>query len=406
MTTSGTWRNWGRNQFCQPHTIAKPNSPEEVAAEVAAAVRAGRNVRAAGSGHSIMPIVSTDGLLIDLSGLTGVTSIDRDTGRALIRAGTPLSQLGAPLWEAGLSLSNQGDIDVQTISGATITGTKGSGVELTNLAAAITKIQLVNGEGELVVVSGGDELAAAQVSLGLLGVLTQLEIQLRPRYFLRERNAAFHLHDLLDRWDELKAGYRHFSFWWMPNERAHALYGFDPVPADHGWVKLLEEVEIDDSYDVRHLPEGRIGRSYLVYPDTSTDPTFHELEYMVDAARDKEAFLALRDLMLTRYPDVDSPIQIRWQKRDSAWLSAQYERDSVSVSVSGVIGTNYLPFFGEVEALMKSLGARPHWGKWNAYTREDMAAAYPRWADFQQLRKRFDPQDAFTNTYFRGLLQP
>lgn len=79
-----------------------------------------------------------------------------------------------------------------------------------------------------------------------------------------------------------------------------------------------------------------------------------------------------------------------------------HERDSASVSVSGVIGTNYLPFFVEVEALMKSLGARPHWGKWNSYTAEDMAAAYPRWADFQQLRKRFDPQDAFTNTYFRG----
>ncbi|KAA9164013.1 FAD-binding protein [Amycolatopsis acidicola] len=406
MTAAATWRNWGLNQSCQPHEIVTPSTPDEVAAVVAAALREGRTVRAAGSGHSIMPIVPTDGMLVDPTRLTGVTSVDRDTGRATILAGTRLSALGAPLWEAGLSLANQGDIDLQTITGATSTGTKGSGAGLTNLSATITRTQLVDGQGELVEIAAGDDAhPAAQVSLGLLGVITQVEVQLLPRYFLRERNTAMHFRDLLEKWDELKASHRHFSFWWMPNDRAHALYGFEPVPADYGWVKLLDEVEIEDSYDVRHLKEGRVGRAYLVYPDTATDPTFHEMEYMVDAARDREAFLALRELMLSHYPEVDSPIQIRWQKQDSAWLSAQYGRDTASVSVSGVIGTDYVPFFTAVDSLMKSLGARPHWGKWNAYRAEDVAAAYPRWDDFRRVRARFDPRGAFTNEYFRELLE-
>jgi betaine-aldehyde dehydrogenase len=403
--TAPSWRNWGLNQSCEPARIASPATPDEVAHEVRTALAAGWTVRAAGAGHSIMPIVPTDGLLIDPSRLNGITSVDPAGRKATILAGTPLRDLGPQLWEAGLGLANQGDIDIQTITGATSTGTKGSGVNLTNLAARITMTELVDASGELRRIDSGDELSAAQVSLGLLGVITQLEVQLQPRYFLREQYRVMAYEDLLEQWDELKLAHRHFSFWWMPNERAHALYGFDPVPTDHALVKLLDEVDIDDSCELRRTPEGRIGRSYLVYPDTTTDPTFHELEYMLPATRDKEGFSALRELMLAKHPDVDSPVQIRWQKQDEAWLSPQHRRETVSVSVSGVIGTDYTPFFREVQALLLPMEARPHWGKWNAFTTEDIAPVYPRFDDFRRLRAQFDPEGRFANGYLRQLFK-
>ncbi|MEU9454877.1 D-arabinono-1,4-lactone oxidase [Streptomyces sp. NPDC048277] len=404
-TPTPSWRNWGLNQSCEPARIADPATPDEVAHEVRQALAAGRTVRAAGSGHSIMPIVPTDGLLIDPSRLKGITSIDTDGQKATMLAGTPLRELGPKLWEAGLSMANQGDIDIQTITGATSTGTKGSGVNQTNLAARISMTELVDASGELRRIDSGDELAAAQVSLGLLGIITQVEVRMEPRYFLREQYRIMAYEDILDRWDDLKAAHRHFSFWWMPNERAHALYGFDPVPTDHALVKLLDKVDIDDSYELRHTPEGRIGRSYLVYPDTTTDPTFHELEYMLPATRDRDGFSALRDLMLTKHPDVDSPVQIRWQKQDDAWLSPQHRRETVSVSVSGLIGTDYTPFFNEVQALLQPMEARPHWGKWNSFTAEDIAHVYPRYEDFRRLRAEFDPEGRFANDYLRRLFE-
>lgn len=394
------WRNWGLNQSCEPYEIVSPATAEQATEAVSAAVRAGRHVRAAGAGHSITPLVPTNGLLVEPSAFTGITDIDAASGRVTMLAGTRLRDLGPALWDAGLGLANQGDIDIQTITGATSTGTKGSGVTLTNLAAMITGTELVDGTGDLVTIDGGDELAAAKVSLGLLGVIVQLQVQMVPRYFLPETATIMHYRDLIDGWAELKQRYRHFSFWWMPNAKAHALYGFEPVPTDHAMVKFLEEVPIDESFDVRRTPEGRIGRSYLVYPDTATDPTFHEMEYMLPAERDEEAFLAMRELMF-RHPEVDSPVQIRWQKQDDAWLSPQHGRETVSVSVSGVIGTDYEPFFREVNALMQPMSARPHWGKWNCYEQTDFAAVYPRWEQFRSLRERFDPESLFSNDYLR-----
>ncbi|WP_394525478.1 D-arabinono-1,4-lactone oxidase [Paenarthrobacter nicotinovorans] len=395
------WQNWGLNQSCEPNKIITPSTAEEAATQVAEALKAGRSVRAAGSGHSVMPIVPTDGVLLDPSRLSGITDIDSSTGRVTMLSGTQLRDLGAPLWEAGLGLGNQGDIDIQTIVGATATGTKGSGVDQTNLSAKITRTDLVTGTGEHVSLDSGDELAASKVALGLLGIITQVQVQMVPRYFLRETNRIMHYQELIEGWEELKKKYRHFSFWWMPNERAHSLYGFEPVPSDHAYVKLLEEVEIDDSFDVRHTPEGRIGRSYLVYPDTTTDPEFHELEYMLPADRDEEGFLAMRDLMMNHHQDIDSPVQIRWQKQDDAWLSPQYGRETVSVSVSGVIGTDYEPFLREVNGLLQPMDARPHWGKINYYGQEDFAAVYPKWDDFRRLREKFDPEGLLANDYLK-----
>jgi hypothetical protein len=53
--------------------------------------------------------------------------------------------------------------------------------------------------------------------------------------------------DMIARWEQLSAEYRHFSFWWMPTARSAALYDMGDVPADHCFVKLLREVPADGS---------------------------------------------------------------------------------------------------------------------------------------------------------------
>ena len=93
----------------------------------------GSGISTAGAGHSFTPIVETDGVLLDISQLTGITDID--TADLLVTAGpaTTIADFGLPLWDSGLSLSNQGDIDTQTIAGAIATATHGSGRRLPQL---------------------------------------------------------------------------------------------------------------------------------------------------------------------------------------------------------------------------------------------------------------------------------
>src|SRR5690606_25335852 len=115
------------------------------------------NVRVAGTGHSFTPIVPTGGLMLDLTQLSGVTTTDPQRLRATALSGTTVGKLGEPLWNAGLSLSNQGDIDKQVIAGALSTATHGSGIELPNMSAAMRRVRLVNGHGEVVEIGRSEE---------------------------------------------------------------------------------------------------------------------------------------------------------------------------------------------------------------------------------------------------------
>ncbi len=64
------------------------------------------------------------------------------------------------------------------------------------------------------------------------------------------------------------------------------------------------------------------------------------------------------------------------------------------------------PFLRDVEAIMRELDGRPHWGKRHFRTAADLAPAYPGWDAFQAVRDRFDPDRRFTNDHLRQVLGP
>jgi len=75
--TNGAWTNWVGNQSFVPKATISVDSEADVQREVLAAVEAGHGVSTAGAGHSFTPIVETDGVLLDLGRLTGITNIDK-----------------------------------------------------------------------------------------------------------------------------------------------------------------------------------------------------------------------------------------------------------------------------------------------------------------------------------------
>lgn len=399
---ASTWTNWGRNQSFRPMDIRRPATEDEAIDLISSSIRRGIPVRVQGSGHSFTPVVETGGLLVDLSALSGVISVNGATNRAEVWAGSTIASLGEPLWSAGLSLANQGDVDVQSIAGATATGTKGSGRHYGNMSSAITNIRLINGLGDVVDLDEQDfdRLHAAQVSLGLLGPILRIGLQLVPAYGLKEENIILPMSEVLRQWDTLLAEYRHFSFWWMPTDRSADMYKLGDVPAGHCFVKLLREVPVDGLASTMGEINRRTGRAYCIYPDGTTDAEFHELEYMVGENDAREAVLMMQDLMLKQFPHEISPLQVRWQKADQAYLSGQYGRNSTSLSVSGEIGKNYLPFLEAVDHSLRRYGARPHWGKLHFLDRDRASTIYPQFDRFNSIRREMDPDDLFLNPHF------
>ncbi|HKV67108.1 MAG TPA: FAD-binding protein [Gaiellales bacterium] len=150
---SPTFVNWAGNQRCTPARRFRPPSEADVQAAVREAIAAGQGVRVVATGHSFSPVHLTGGTLIDVAGLAGITLVDAAARRVRALPGTAVAAFGEPLWEQGLALANQGDIDTQGIAGAIGTATHGSGAGLQSFSASMRACRLVDGRGEVVVVA-------------------------------------------------------------------------------------------------------------------------------------------------------------------------------------------------------------------------------------------------------------
>ena len=403
-----TWTNWVGNQTCHPAAVLRPRDEGEVVAAVRDAIAAGRNMRVAATGHSCTPVCLTDGVLLQLADLAGVLEVDADPEhrRATALAGTTVGAFGEPLWEAGLALANQGDIDTQQIGGALGTGTHGSGIRLGSFSSTLCWARIVTGTGEVIEVSEStpELLHAAQVAVGMLGVMTEVEVAVALAYRIRERILHLPYAEVAERWDELVQAHRHFSFFWIPVDGSGALYGLETpegVPdGDTCYVKIYDEAAADEPDDA--TPFARVDRSYRIYPAVF-EPNFHELEYFVPIGDGPTAVAAMRKLMLASQPDARFPMEVRMVAADDAFLSSQHGTATTVISVSGVPGMDYWGYLRDVDRLLDEFGARVHWGKLHFLTREQLLARYPAAETFIRIRRELDPAGIFLNDHLRPL---
>ena len=351
-------------------------------------------------------MVQTDGLLLDLSAAQrrGQRRPGAPSARSP-RAGTPIHGFYEPLWERGLALRNQGDIDDQHIAGAVATATHGSGIGNTCFSGVVRGVTLAGADGRLRHI-GEDEprlLRAAQVSVGTLGVMTDIEIEVTDAYRLTEQIDVWPWEEVMDRWDELVHGHRHFGFFWMPSEASAALYNIEGhgEMTDRCYVKVYDEAAPDRP--IARSPGRRVDRCYRIYPMVY-DPNFHELEYFVALERGPEALAAMRELMLASLPDSVYPLEVRTVGPDDAYLSPNYKTATTVISVSGTPGTDYWDYLRSVDKLLAEFDARVHWGKLHFLDAERLHARYPEAAEFIAVRRELDPQGVFLNDHLRPLL--
>ena len=164
------------------------------------------------------------------------------------------------------------------------------------------------------------------------------------------------------------------------------------------------EMKVMDITDAPPMqkPFERIAYSSEIYPIEYV-PNFHELEYAVPVEHGKEAVRAVRELMLTKHTNCIYPIEYRFTAGDPAWMSPFYQRDSITLSVSGGPGIDYWTYLRDVDAILRRYGSRPHWGKLHLLDTDDVTSLYPRAEHFRALRRRLDPQGRFLNDHLRML---
>lgn len=432
MSTSGEWRNWAGDQACRPAVVEHPATVAEVADAIGRARAAGRVVRVAGAGHSFTDTVLTDGTLLRLDRMRRVLEVDSTSGLARVEAGISLNELSEALWAHGLAFENLGDIDVQSIAGATATGTHGTGSRLRNLSAGLREVELVTGDGSTVRVSADadpDAWRAARVSVGALGVVTAVTLQAVPAFTLEGVDATAPLEEVLGRVDELADGADHFEFYAFPHSplaltRTNRRVDRAPEPPSRARAWLDDVLLRNHVFGLacaagrrapRLIPRinrllarasggtRRVDRSYRVFASPRL-VRFTEMEYALPRERTAEAVRAVLDV--AERPDfaVPFPIEVRFVAPDDAFLSPAGGRETCYIAVHMYRGMEWRPYFRAVEEVMNGFGGRPHWGKRHFQTAETLAPRYPEWERFQAVRRRLDPDGVFANGYVRRVL--
>lgn len=419
------WLDWGQ-QYPREAPVVVATSVADVQRAVTSASGA---VRTMGAGHSFSPLLTDANLVLSLDSYQGVVDVDAIGCRARVRAGSRLHDLTATLHDYGLGFRNLGDIDVQSIAGATSTGTHGTGRELPCLSAEIVGLEIVRADGDVATVhaqSDPELLAAARVALGLLGVITEVEMQLVPAHKLHRRTWSEPISDLIDsatqRWSE----HRNYEFFYIPfsgyglaithditqapvrtgdkGDDDKAVHDLRRARTFLGWSPALRRKVIQREMS-RFPAEDSVDYNWRLLA-SERNVRFREMEYHLPLATALPALVEVIALIERERGDVFFPIEVRQTAGDDGWLSPFADGNRISIAVHSYYRDDHKFMFDLLEPVFVAAGGRPHWGKMHSLTAPQLSRLYPKYDDFAELREQWDPKGRFLTaplaTMFEG----
>ena len=142
-------------------------------------------VRPLGTRHSFSLVGDSAGVLLSTENLNRIIEIGDET--VTVEAGIRYGDLSSALEEHGLALPNLASLPHVSVGGAIATGTHGSGAGNRSLSAATASLELVRADGSISRLRRGDaDFDGAVVSLGAIGLVTSVSLDVVPAFVLRQ----------------------------------------------------------------------------------------------------------------------------------------------------------------------------------------------------------------------------
>jgi xylitol oxidase len=403
--------NWAQSHRFAALTVQRPAN----ARELRELILVGGPIRALGSRHSFTDVADTAGRLVSIDRFESDLVIDEDAGVASFSPGLRYGDLATQLQARGWALHNLASLPHISVAGAVATGTHGSGDRNGTLSAAVAAVEFIDGTGQLVRLSRTDEaFNGAVVSLGALGIVTRISLDIEPTFDLRQD-----LYNDLP-WDAVLQNFDAvtssaysvslFTNWlgdavgiaWLKSRMdAPApptdLFSALPQKADQHMLPGQPASNTTQQGGVPGPWNDRLAHFKLGFTPSNGDEL--QSEYLVPRPGILAALSAMRELG-PRIAPLLHITELRTVAADRLWLSGAYDTEAVGIHFTWKkLPTEVGELLPEIEAALLPPGARPHWGKVFAAGVEDLAPLYPRFDDFRELASTYDPDGLFRNNF-------
>lgn len=395
------------------------------------------------------------GLVVDMRGLDAIT-VDAEARTAVVQAGATWHQVLEAVHPAGLSVATMPSVDVLSVGGTVSVNAHGLDFRAGSLSSTIRSLRVMTADGEVhrVGPEREPELFEAVVGgYGLLGVVLDVELELVDSEMYRLRSQLVEHRDFPEVFaaqvagdDDVRLTYTHLSTAPGSLLQEAIVYTYERTGTGEPVPPLRERASDRTSRLVFNLARtGDVGQRLKWGAQKHVLPRVRGcVQPRNEALREMEACMVARNQAmyeslgflqnrLPQYTDVLheyflpheqivpflDELRAQLGEHDAQLLSAsirsvhredivldyaQGERFSVvlylSQEVSDAGNADMASLTRSLVASSLDLGGTFYLPYQQHYTREQVAQAYPRLAEFVATKRRFDPEERFRNSFW------
>ena len=407
-------QNWSKNVEFNDRGYLQPES----LTELQELVRSNQKIRARGTAHCFNEIANTSSYAINLAKMPRVIEVNPETDSVTVAAGLTYGELAPALHSQGWALNNLASLPHISIAGSISTGTHGSGIKNQNLANQVLSLDIVTAEGELRHIDRANPaFNALVVGLGLGGIVYQYGLKIEPTFKIRQVIYPEIPLDVLQRnFDQIMGTAYSVSYFtdWSTSQIGNLWCKFrdsEVIPQSVGGSSQADKKyhpipSVDPVACTDQLGEAGDWHQRLSHFKLEFTPSVGEeiqTEFFVDR---KDAAAAIE--AVSKLGEEISPLlwitELRTIAADEFWLSGTYQRDTLAIHFTWKRDDAIYPVIEKVEAALRPLNYRPHWGKVFTADGKYLSSVYPKMSEFKALVEALDPLSKFENTFTRRIL--
>ena len=432
-------QNWAKTYTSNARDIIYPKNENEITHLVKYCNKYKTKLRVVGGGDSYNDIYCPNdgGLLVSLKNYNKLLNVDTQSKTATFEGGMMMPDLIKALKKYNLSVSNLGTNIFDAVAGSCSTGYHGSGITFGIFSTFVVEFEIITPSGEKKSIKNSDkEFEFYGCALGSLGIISKITLQCEEQFNLEVIEEVVHIGEIEKNFDTYLQD-RHFKFIWIPHTDKFMVWRAnktDKKPEgkfkrfmNYGVYGLFinnffHEFLLIFALNSRKLiPQINKLMAKILLPKKQSKSTWESewafflphllkqdvVEYAFDIKDTFKVFREVIDRIKEEKISVDTPIEVRFVKKDNFALSPSGGYDTcwigTKIHFPYYQKPEYLRYFTLIDEVLAKYNGRPHFGKQFRITTKDFKKVYPRWDEFWSFVDNEDPNKIFENDFIKRL---